>query len=187
MRARGFTLIEVLVALVIVAAGAAAVLAALSSAATSTSYLRDKTFAQWIADNRMSETRLASTAPATGTRSGDVEFGGQRWQWQQRITDTEFPGVRRIDVSVRPFASAGTSAGGEDASWTYTLTGILGQDLAPPDGQQPVWEPPPPDAGKDGDGTKSPAGPKGTTTGGAGAPGSAPGGTPAPEPQPGAT
>ncbi len=84
---RGFTLVEVLVALVIVAAGASAVLASLNSAATSTVYLRDKTFAQWIAGNRMAETRLASTVPRNGTTDGDLDYAGQRWQWRQQVTD----------------------------------------------------------------------------------------------------
>ncbi len=63
---RGFTLIEVLVALAIVAIGMAALLSALSSSADSASYLRDKTFAEWVALNRIEEVRLASAMPQEG-------------------------------------------------------------------------------------------------------------------------
>ena len=102
MRARGFTLVEVLVALVIVAAGAAVVLSSLNTAVNSTVYLRDKTFAQWVAENRIAETRLATTPPANGTTEGEVDFAGQRWRWRQKIENAQVPGLRRIDVSVRP-------------------------------------------------------------------------------------
>ena len=138
MRARGFTLVEVLVALVIVAAGAAAVLSSLNTAAASAVYLREKTFAQWVADNRITETRLTTTAPANGTTEGEVDFANQRWRWRQQIQNSELPGVRRIDVSVRAVSPAGANpggaaanAGGED-SWTVTVSGALGRDLAGP-------------------------------------------------------
>jgi general secretion pathway protein I len=161
VRARGFTLIEVLVALVIVAAGAAAVLASLNSAATSTTYLREKTFAQWVAGNRMAEVRLASAVPRNGTSDGDLEYAGQRWQWHQVIEDSQLPGLRRIDISVRPLVPGASKPDDKDAAWTFTLTGVLGRDLAPASGGEPDWEPvvEPPKDGKDGkDGAKTPAG-----------------------------
>ena len=104
-RRGGFTLVEVLVALVIVAAGAAAVLSALTTAAASTTYLREKTFAQWIAGNRIAEARVALAPPQDGDTEGDLEFAGQRWQWRQEIKQGEIPGLRRIDVRVRPAGS----------------------------------------------------------------------------------
>ena len=137
MRARGFTLVEVLVALVIVAAGAAVVLSSLNTAVNSTVYLRDKTFAQWVAENRIAETRLATTPPSNGTTEGEVDFAGQRWRWRQKIENAQVPGLRRIDVSVRPStpgappaAPAGDAKDGGD--WTVTLAGVLGRDLAGP-------------------------------------------------------
>ncbi|MCU0759915.1 MAG: type II secretion system minor pseudopilin GspI [Steroidobacteraceae bacterium] len=144
MRARGFTLVEVLVALVIVAAGAAAVLSSLNAAAVSTTYLRDKTFAGWIAENRIAELRLQTTPPQNGRAEGDLDYAGQRWRWRQEITNAQIPGVRRIDVSVRPVVpgmppatAAGSGAGGGaavDEGWTVTLSGVLGGSLAGPGG-----------------------------------------------------
>ncbi len=136
---RGFTLIEVLVALVIVAAGATAVLSALNGAAASTTYLRDKTFAQWIAANRIAELRLARAAPRDGTDDGELDYAGRRWIWRQRIADADIPGLRRIDVSVRP---ADVAVATDDA-WTVTLSGVLGRDIALSTGAEPDWEPPP--------------------------------------------
>ena len=62
----GFTLIEVLVALAIVTIGMGALLAALGSSADSTGYQRDKTFAEWVALNRIEEVRLAMDSALQG-------------------------------------------------------------------------------------------------------------------------
>ena len=171
-RLRGFTLIEVLVALVIVAVGVAALLGSLNSAANSTAYLRDKAFAQWIAVNRITETRLATTPPANGKSEGEIDYAGQRWQWRQVVSATQFPTLRRIDVSVRPASAApaasSTTEGDEGGDWTFTLSGSLGSSVAFATGSDPSWEPAAPGSGG---GTRPP---------GATANGATPAGTPAP-------
>lgn len=146
--ARGFTLIEVLVALVLVATAVAALLGALNSAAGSTQFLRDKAFAHWIATNRIIETRLATNPPADGVSVGEVEYGGQRWQWRQTIARAAFPGVRRVDVSVRPMemAQASSPNEAEGGDWTISVAGILGSSIALANGAEPDWEPPPANA-----------------------------------------
>ncbi len=164
MKARGFTLVEVLVALVIVAAGASAVLSALNSAASSTVYLREKSFAQWIAGNRIAETRLATTPPQNGKTEGELDYASRRWKWRQTITDGEVPGLRRIDVSVRPIVPGARepTAGADD--WTRTVSGVLGRDIAAP-GSTIDWEPAPTAPG---DGARPGPGPgkgPGTSTG----------------------
>ena len=103
---RGFTLIEVLVALVIVAFGMGAVLAALSSAAESVMRLREQSFAEWVGFNQLATTRLKATLPATGTTSGDVEFAATHWQWQQTVTKMDIPGLMRITIRVRSATAA---------------------------------------------------------------------------------
>src|SRR6202035_693144 len=78
-RARGFTLIEVLVALAIVAIGMAAVLGALTSSASTVLYMRDKTLAQWIALNHIAEERLKvqpGQVPQQGNSDGDIDYAG---------------------------------------------------------------------------------------------------------------
>ena len=82
-RTHGFTLIEVLVALTIVALAAAALTHALRSGIDTTAHLRDRLFAQWVAENRLTETRLAPQLAPLGSTSGEVEFGTQRWRWRQ--------------------------------------------------------------------------------------------------------
>ncbi|HEY1283369.1 MAG TPA: type II secretion system minor pseudopilin GspI [Steroidobacteraceae bacterium] len=127
---RGFTLIEVLVALAIVTLGMAALLSTLSSSADGAAYQRDKTFAEWVALNRLAETRLALQRPTKGTSDGEVELAGRKWKWSQEVMETEIKGVMRIDVSVRP--SDVPSAG--DRSWFTTVSAITGDALVPPSG-----------------------------------------------------
>jgi type II secretion system protein I len=115
----GFTLIEVMVALVIVAFGMGAVLAALSSAAGNIAALHDKTLAQWIALNQVADTRLNLQVPGTGTTEGDVKaFGNANWHWRQDIVPVpSIPGLLEIVVRVqRTGASSGSSSSGSSSS-----------------------------------------------------------------------
>jgi type II secretion system protein I len=102
-RADGFTLIEVLVALIIVAFGMGAVLSALSSSADNISALREKTLAEWIAMNQIADTRLSLTPPQAGVTEGDIkDFGNGNWHWRQDVIAMDFPpGMLEIAVRVR--------------------------------------------------------------------------------------
>jgi general secretion pathway protein I len=158
MRVRGFTLLEVLVALVIVAFGMGAVLAALSGAAVNVGALRDKTLAQWIALNRLADVRLNLQPPQVGTTQGDIKgFGNADWHWQQIVTAMqEIPGLQQITVSVRrnPGSSSGagsssnspratsvtnanSSSGANVTPWTTTVIGFRGDALAAASGDVP--------------------------------------------------
>ena len=135
MRPRGFTLIEVLVALAIVAVGMAAVLGAMTSAADTAYHLRDKTFAQWVALNQIAETRLKPQLPSKGKSTGDVEFANRKWTWEQDVEPLEFKGMWRIDVSVRPAEIPESKKN----SWYATETGVVGDALDYQYGNQDVW------------------------------------------------
>ena len=132
---RGFTLIEVLVALAIVAIGMAAVMGALSSSATTLTYLRDRTFAQWVALNQIANLRLSGQQPPAGDSNGDSDFAGRSWHWRQQVVSTEVPGVARIDVSVRPAEIKGD----DEHGWFTTVSGIWGDAVGTPNGFQPDW------------------------------------------------
>jgi len=127
--ARGFTLVEVLVALVIVAVGMAALLASMGSSADTASYLRDKTFAQWIGLNQLASVRLAGQLPSTGKTDGELDYAGRHWSWQQEVTQLDFPGMLRVDVRVQQTESGSKP---KDGQWLATVTGVLGDALAPP-------------------------------------------------------
>lgn len=137
-RNRGFTLLEVLVALAIVVLGMAALLSALSSAADSSIYLRDKTFAEWVALNRIEEVRLALQRPRKGESEGEMELAGRKWQWKQEVLETEVKGILRIDVRVRPSDLKGDS----DTNWYTTMSGISGDALQTPSGVIPYYDKP---------------------------------------------
>jgi general secretion pathway protein I len=132
---RGFTLIEVLVALAIVAVGVAAVLGALTSSANTVLYLREKTFAQWVGLNQIATLRLSGQLQQPGTSDGDTDFAGRSWHWRQEVTATEIPGVVRIDVKVRPKEIGGD----EDNGWFTTVSGVQGDAVGVPNGYLPDW------------------------------------------------
>jgi general secretion pathway protein I len=98
--ARGFTLIEVLVALAIVAFGLVAVFGQMNQAATAAGRLREKTLAEWIAVNQVTELRLSGQYPPVGTRSDDLEMANTRWHYEIKISETEGDYLRRADVTV---------------------------------------------------------------------------------------
>jgi general secretion pathway protein I len=125
---RGFTLIEVLIALVIVALGMSALLETLGSAADTSIWLRDKTFAQWIGLNQLETLRLSGTMPTAGTTDGELDYAGRHWRWRQVVSDLGMPGIFRIDVQVEP---ADTSSV-DDKGWMATITGAMGDAVAPP-------------------------------------------------------
>jgi len=125
---RGFTLIEVLVALAIVAIGMAAVLEAVSSSADTATYMREKMLAEWIALNQVATTRLQTQPPPKGGSDGELDYAGRHWRWHQEVTDGDLPGILRIDVTVQ---QADTSQG-KDAPWIGSATAAIGDAIAPP-------------------------------------------------------
>ncbi|MEP7247890.1 MAG: type II secretion system minor pseudopilin GspI [Gammaproteobacteria bacterium] len=133
-REAGFTLIEVLVALAIVTIGMGALLGTLSSSADSTSYMRDKTFAEWVALNRLEEVRLALQRPKKGKSDGEAELAGRKWKWAQEVLETEVKGILRVDVSARPLDAPGA----KDSYYT-TVSGIIGDALALPRGDADLY------------------------------------------------
>lgn len=139
-RGCGFTLIEVLVALAIVAIGMAAVLGALTSSASTVLYMRDKTLAQWVALNHIAEQRLQNQpgqVPQVGKSDGDVDYAGQKWHWHQEIVATAIQGMVRLDVMVRP----ADSKADDEHGWYVTLSGIIGDAVGGPRGDLPLWGP----------------------------------------------
>lgn len=100
-RPRGFTLIEVIVALAIVALGMFAVFTSIGETASNVGFLRDKSMAGWIADNKIAEMRLSGEYPSVDRTEGDVEYAGRRWHWTAVVSQTPVDGLRRIDLSVR--------------------------------------------------------------------------------------
>jgi len=124
--ARGFTLVEVLVALAVVAMGLAALMTAVSSTANASGYLRQKAQAQWIALNRLVEVRLNLQKFGTNTDTGELDFANQHWHYDTQYFDTSIQTMRRVVVRVYP--GPGDAKGPALAE----ATGFLGTAMAVP-------------------------------------------------------
>jgi general secretion pathway protein I len=141
VKERGFTLLEVLVALAIVALGMGALLAALTSAAGNVQFLREKTLAQWIALNQVADARLNLQAPLLGTSEGDINnFGNGNWHWRRTIANVGLvPGLLQITVDVRHGSPNGVAQPAKPPDWITTVTGFRGDSLSAATGDQPDW------------------------------------------------
>jgi len=106
---RGFTLIEVLVAVFVLGFALAAIIASTGRYAANAQVLREKTLALWVAHNRLTEIGLEPTWPATGKSDGDEELAGIEWRWDVTVSETPDPRVRRVDITVRPKDAAGAN------------------------------------------------------------------------------
>lgn len=132
-RARGFTLVEVLVALVIVALGLTALLVAVNGTARTSGFLRDKTLAQWIALNRLSEVRLNMVKFGQNTDTGELTFGTRKWHYDTRYFDTSIASMKR--VVVRVYLGDAKTKGNPVAQ----AVGFLGSSLAAPGSLSVDW------------------------------------------------
>jgi general secretion pathway protein I len=96
----GFTLIEILVALAILAVALGAGMRAVAQSADGATLLKQRTLALWVAQNRLALAQLTSPRPVLGTRNGDALQGGARFVWQETIAATPNPAFSRIDIVV---------------------------------------------------------------------------------------
>ena len=99
-RQRGFTLLEVLVALAIFGLVAAAVLTASGRSLNNAGRLEELTLAGWIADNRLTELQLAQSTPAISRESRELDYGGRRWETLSAVEASSDPGLLRVTVWV---------------------------------------------------------------------------------------
>jgi general secretion pathway protein I len=124
-RVAGFTLIEVMVALVIVSLALAAVAASMGQMIDTANTMRDRTFASWIAQNKIAELRLAGVIPEVGESSGEVDYANTSWAWTAEIAETGVENLLKVDVTV--------SYAGSDAP-VRQVTGFIGEPVAPGQG-----------------------------------------------------
>lgn len=96
----GFTLIEVLVALMIIAIALGGAVKVMGSASVNASILSQRTFAQWVGLNQLTKVKLAGTWLKTGESNGEVEMAQQKWIWVQKVIKTEIDDVNRLEVTV---------------------------------------------------------------------------------------
>lgn len=104
-RQRGFTLLEVLVALVIVGTALGAGLRAVGSLTANSSGLRASMMATWSAENRLVQIRLGKEFPEVGKHSFDCPQGDLHLVCQEEVIASPNPRLRRVEVSVFDIAN----------------------------------------------------------------------------------
>ena len=96
----GFTLIEILVAIAILAIALAATMRASSLATDGALESRQRLLAVWAAENRVAELRAMRIYPAVGTTRLAVEQGGLAMVMDETVSDTPNPIIRRVDLAI---------------------------------------------------------------------------------------
>lgn len=120
---RGFTLIEVMVALAIVATALPALMMLITSQLQGAGITREKTQAFWIAENQLTRLQmrrnLIDNFTLPDTQNGELERGGQTWYWELETQDTEVEDFKRLDIRV--------ALADDKESYLATLTGFISE------------------------------------------------------------
>ena len=100
----GFTLLEILIALAVLATAGLALSSAVGNISLQTWTLERRAAAHWVAENQLVRIQLAGRrkpdATATGQQSETVILGGRRWRVRQALVDTSHPWLRRVEIEV---------------------------------------------------------------------------------------
>ena len=121
-RARAFTLVEVMVALAIIALSLTAIAAKMSRMIDTSNSMRERTYASWIAQNKITELRLANVLPEVSTTSGDIDYANTNWRWRAVISESGIENLFRVDVEV--FDTDGDAV-------IRKVTGFIGEPVIP--------------------------------------------------------
>jgi general secretion pathway protein I len=116
---QGFTLLEVLVAMIILAVASAGLMAGNINVFRQQHALEIRTFATWVAENKLSELRSAHVWSDYSVNDETVAMAGYQWNLHTVITTTANSDIRKIEVAVS----------GDDisASSPVSLTGFIGK------------------------------------------------------------
>ena len=103
-RRKGFTLVEVLVALAIVSIALLSALRAAGQGTNNVAEVRSRLLASWVAENLLAEHRARADWLPLGIQRGTSREGGFDFAWREEVIATPNAAFRRVDVRV--FATA---------------------------------------------------------------------------------
>ena len=121
-RINGFTLVEVMVALAIIALSLTAVAAKMGRMIDTSNSMRERTYASWIAQNKIAELRLANVIPEVTSSSGEIDYANTTWRWRAVVSESGIENLFRVDVAI--------SYETDDAV-IRTVTGFIGEPVIP--------------------------------------------------------
>ncbi len=98
---KGFTLIEVVVAVAVIAIGLMGTIKTVGTVTKNTSYLNERVIATWVAQNAMASYELNLENDAEKETSGSEEIAGIEWYWTKTLVNTQDPGIQRVEIDVR--------------------------------------------------------------------------------------
>lgn len=114
----GFTLIEVLVAMTILAVGVSALVSASGASAFRSAKLREREVGRWVVTNHLNTIQALPAWPDLGTKNIEVEMVKQRWYVRTRTSRVQDADLRRLDIEVR--------LNPDSDSYIYSVTGFVG-------------------------------------------------------------
>lgn len=117
-RSSGFTLIEVLVAMTIIAVGVSALVSSAGASAWRADYLREREFGRWVASNALATLQVLPAWPDVGTKNTEVRMGRLQWYLTTRTQAVADPDLRRVDIEVRAEKDA--------SNYVYVVSGFVG-------------------------------------------------------------
>ena len=123
-RTAGFTLIEVMIALMIFGLLAATLQQVATGYMGNYRRIEGQTLATWIARNRLAEMRLQDKLPGTGESDEELSYGSYEWEIETKISSTEDPAMRRVEMTVYRINERRASRRQQQ----LVFTGFLGQN-----------------------------------------------------------
>ena len=116
----GFTLVEVLAALVVLALTLGGIMNASVFYGRNAVYLQDKTVASWIANNQLTELQLDRSWVPLGRSNGRLELAKRDWVWEREVEKTPDDRLRRVSLRVRLDKA-------EEDAWLANLSAFFAQ------------------------------------------------------------
>ncbi len=97
---RGFTLLEVLIALAVVSIALLALNQGSARQLDALAKIQERTVALWVADNVITQTRVNREGIRPGRYQGSQVMGVREWHWDLLVQPSPDPAVLRLDVAV---------------------------------------------------------------------------------------